>query len=577
MSSTNIPLPAGITFYGLMETLGTNCESISINIHSDVGGILRVFFYAGPSALVYEHTYTYIGGTYEFISVGKKNNLFKIEYTNGPTPQTFFQLRTNFNDYLYVDDPASSSGGTSNVNIVSSTTTLQTSDSNLIPLQYEKNEYNLTANTILAPDTIPQYTAPPNYFPSEGWYYKNTALSQASQLYFYSYLNLSLAVPSRQKAFTISQITNSYAVVRILNINATLGLPFMAIYSRPSGSGDYQPWYRSKWVYTIPATSGLNQGQEVLIWWGTAQPNTKLHPNITRIQLQLSSTFGPALLTEELAYLTLNTDSSALVGNAEYIIKYAGFTADNIYDTEFLTGSSSSVVSVSNFPSTQNISGSVKIVDVANNPQTFTNVGLKNCSDTYLINQSLDTHCYGSSDGTTWHHLKTNPTGVLSTNAMVETNNGTLTSTVNGTINALDVQIKNSTITTVSQPSNSQSVGTSLTFNKPYDTINPSSFYNAQIGTSVSTTGFLNGAGLVQITSTAFSNPYSYPNIYLQASPDNTNWFDLSSYSFNTTGFYNIQAYNVILYPYLRLYVKFDSIMQTDTINFSCNAWIVQK
>lgn len=57
----------------------------------------------------------------------------------------------------------------------------------------------------------------------------------------------------------------------------------------------------------------------------------------------------------------------------------------------------------------------------------------------------LDVNCYGSSDGITFHHLKTNNNGVLSTNAIIETDNGTLTSTNESGYNALDVICKGTT------------------------------------------------------------------------------------------------------------------------------------
>lgn len=251
---------------------------------------------------------------------------------------------------------------------------------------------------------------------------------------------------------------------------------------------------------------------------------------------------------------------------------------------------------IANPTSVQPITGTIYgiLQDEANNKVSTTQNGAKIGIDANIINTSIpvsgtiNANIYGSHDGTTFHHILTTPTGKILVNSSTQDGNGTnITSTTLGTSQCLDVAVQNTSIaiknetggaiTTKSQPANSQQVGASLSFTKPYDTTNPSSFYNAQIGSSVSTTGFLNGAGLVQITSVSGSNPYIYPNIYLQASPDNTNWFDLSSNSFNTTGFYNIQAYNAILYPYLRLYVKFDSVMNTDNITFSCNAWIVQK
>jgi hypothetical protein len=79
---------------------------------------------------------------------------------------------------------------------------------------------------------------------------------------------------------------------------------------------------------------------------------------------------------------------------------------------------------------------------------TATTVSSKNGIDANIINVSLDTHCYGSSDGTTFHHLKTNSTGVLSVNSTTQDDNGVgITSTLNGAKQSLDVNVSNTVAT----------------------------------------------------------------------------------------------------------------------------------
>ena len=101
-------------------------------------------------------------------------------------------------------------------------------------------------------------------------------------------------------------------------------------------------------------------------------------------------------------------------------------------------------VSVSNFPTSQTVEISgVPLVEISGN------VVVSDLS-VNILNSSLDAHIYGSSDGTTWHHIKTNNNGVVSTNAIMETDaNGALTSEdVVGTetYNALHTWIKNPAI-----------------------------------------------------------------------------------------------------------------------------------
>jgi hypothetical protein len=79
---------------------------------------------------------------------------------------------------------------------------------------------------------------------------------------------------------------------------------------------------------------------------------------------------------------------------------------------------------------------------------TATTVSTKNGIDANIINASLDTHCYGSSDGTTFHHLKTTATGNLITESKTHDGNNTaITSTLNGAKQSLDVNVSNTVST----------------------------------------------------------------------------------------------------------------------------------
>jgi hypothetical protein len=216
----------------------------------------------------------------------------------------------------------------------------------LNPLQIQSAKYTIEAVSQFAPDTVPAFTFPPaGIAKDEGWYYKNLVNGQVSQLYFYSYLNPAMSVAGRQFTYTLADITMSYCVVRLLAVNSAEGLATLGIYTRPTGSGDAVPgFFKSRKVYNIPSTAKLTQGMEVMLYWGV-EPNLKLHPGVSRIQLQLATTVGTAAGTEQLAFLSLNTDSAALAGNAEYIVSAAGFqyAGELIMNNEF-TGESSQAV-----------------------------------------------------------------------------------------------------------------------------------------------------------------------------------------------------------------------------------------
>jgi len=64
--------------------------------------------------------------------------------------------------------------------------------------------------------------------------------------------------------------------------------------------------------------------------------------------------------------------------------------------------------------------------------------------NTNVTNSSINTHCYGSSNGSTWHHLKTDANGILNTHSMTQDGAGTdITSTLNSGKQSLDVNVSN--------------------------------------------------------------------------------------------------------------------------------------
>lgn len=368
--------------------------------------------------------------------------------------------------------------------------TVQTIEDLMLNVDYTQGYADIYTDAVtLGADSNPSFTTHPTL---DGWYYQNTALNGASNLYFYANAG------GQQKQHKVSELYSSYVVCNLLNISNSANTPFLVVYSKPTGTNDYAPWYHSKWIYKIPNASIIAAGQSFLMFQGEL-PNQQIFSHMPRVEAILVETFGEGnKANETLLYCTVNTDSGASQNTTKVVYTGVGYNLmgrnsiitlgvgkqqqtrdikDKIDNLSSIVGAGvfvqldsnvnglklkstlndgSADVNVVNDIDVNNLtkcdtdnviiqSGSVNshIVDVVNAPLTFTNVGLKNCGDVVINNNSLDVHCFGSSDGSTFHHLKTNPNGVLSTNAIIETNNGTLTSTIDDDVNALDVSVKN--------------------------------------------------------------------------------------------------------------------------------------
>ena len=504
-------------------------------------------------------------------------------------------------------------------------------------------------------DTLPLPTQ--NTKSDIGWNYVNTGGSGKSMnFYYYDGTN--------ETDKTLGDVEGQYCVV---TNNSTKYINRMILTTYTVGS--LNVWYQSRVTHSN-YNSKMAPGMQYLLYWG--EVDSDIYPNLPRINLSNITTNGPALPIENILTLSLASDSAQASGDINVTIDSLGvvFTGgisrtykllnnNNMYtlttsikdNLDKLTFSSNKLLcdvsgqslSISNFPSTQPISGSVsvsnfpsvQVVDVSGNVDISGNVNVANfpssqivsgsvsvsnqisgyateltlgsidmtlsggnlvtqskvenkfgdnlrvdlyadsgsaqekltstngqlkvynvdakiselkslqtTANTYLYdiktdldknnydasgnlktniqNTSLDTHCFGSSDGSTWHHLKTNPNGVLSTNAILETDaNGALTSTVSsGSYNALDVSIKNSSLSvSVSNSSLNVASTSSGTWGN--------SLNNGTINGNSQSTGF-------NISSYAYiyaiyrdSNTSNYDSLRIEYSFDNSNWYYL--------------------------------------------------
>jgi hypothetical protein len=155
----------------------------------------------------------------------------------------------------------------------------------------------------------------------DGWYGINTATTGGSNCYWYS----NSTVP--QNNMTKGQVECIYTVMALDRVQPAIVLPFVAVYSKPTGTGDIVPGFaHSRWVYTIPTTNILNAGEVVMLTIGDYTKVSNIQPEIRRVHLELSTETGECLDSEVVAYISLNTDSGlkTLYG-IQYLLKNAGF------------------------------------------------------------------------------------------------------------------------------------------------------------------------------------------------------------------------------------------------------------
>ena len=144
-----------------------------------------------------------------------------------------------------------------------------------------------------------------------GWYFKNTGSPSKINWYFYG--------QDANNHQTLGEVTHLYAVVRLYANVSQQSMPWVAIYTKPQGSGDASGWYHSRrnWVVPSAARAGISPGDTVLLYYG-ADP-VAVQPGLPHVQLELdpSSSNGDDAPDQELLLVALSSDSSAPASGVE--------------------------------------------------------------------------------------------------------------------------------------------------------------------------------------------------------------------------------------------------------------------
>lgn len=199
------------------------------------------------------------------------------------------------------------------------------------PITYDLN----SLGAIMYADSINSPIQDP--FGRDGWYWTNTLATGASNVYWYS----NTPAQVTQNLMTKAQMDCVFVILALDRVEPNIVLPFLNFYSQPTGTGDIRPLFaHSFWTYTIDTTtSRLNAGEVVMLVFGDATKLTNIRPELRRLQLILFNTGGQALSTENIAFISLNTDSgNKPVGSIQYLLQYAGFhysVTDKIVQYEF--------------------------------------------------------------------------------------------------------------------------------------------------------------------------------------------------------------------------------------------------
>ena len=273
----------------------------------------------------------------------------------------------------------------------------------------------------------------------EGWHFKNINPSPGV-VSGANYLNWYKSSISSPPALTIRELQALYAVICFDK------LPLNAFHSYFVVTTALSTWF---FYNPTSQLSQIYNGETYLLYYGSkAFQHFPEIQNSSKLEMIRSPQIGPCDLDEVITDIQfLNIDESAL-NVYSYLITESGLYDNNrknwfqVYFRNTIDFDANT--NLSNLTLTgNNLNVNVDSVKIkASNGDNLTATGTS--LNTNITNTSIDSHCYGSSNGSVWHHVKTNGTGNLITESKThDGSNVPITSTLNGAKQSLDVNVAN--------------------------------------------------------------------------------------------------------------------------------------
>ena len=151
-----------------------------------------------------------------------------------------------------------------------------------------------------------------------GWLFSKAIAGAAKFNYFF------YGGTGTTEVLTLGDMRSYWSVVRIDNYQAANSLPFIIIYTKPTGSGDAGAFYHSKISgHFNPVTHHIALGEQVQMYLGN-EPSVDYGYRKIKCDRVIE---GNGYANEEILYMTLHSDSDAPVSTQI-------FTSDYGYETQ---------------------------------------------------------------------------------------------------------------------------------------------------------------------------------------------------------------------------------------------------
>lgn len=218
-------------------------------------------------------------------------------------------------------------------NIATNTSNIATNTSDINVLEVKQtNSLQVYSSPAIYADARPPLSVPSassNVYAQFGWYFKNTTAGWKINWYM-----------PPATGMVVSDILGLY--LRFFNCSTTSNdnTPFLTIYTRPTGSGDYASWYKSSMTYILDPTPTANTSYTMFMNVTGTCPNPSSYASnlVAMEQSPVNNPRGTYAPTESVLAIVIGSNSASPVNSVEFIAQKLGvMTATGTQELLFQT------------------------------------------------------------------------------------------------------------------------------------------------------------------------------------------------------------------------------------------------
>jgi hypothetical protein len=180
-----------------------------------------------------------------------------------------------------------------------------------------------------------------------GWYFKNTNTVPSRKINWY--------LQPKSSTMRVGDLTGLYLEFFNVAITNAADMPFIVVYTKPTGSGDAAPWYKSRRYYTFSGSPSANTKYLGFANFGALSPNTY---NTSLLNLVEGPTSGTFASTEEIIFISIASSSASAAGACEFVANKFGVITGASTD-EFLFMPPSSIANLSGYATSSSLNTEV--------------------------------------------------------------------------------------------------------------------------------------------------------------------------------------------------------------------------